>query len=426
MDLVSQSGLYPRCYRASRFTGTARTVAMNIAASRCISIPNFGIPRTVLGFWLLHVVISLAFGFYLQANPELAEAPWFSTPDWAGNLAHWDMNWEMRMADQGYGPFFSPQTSAKFPLAALSTRLLHQVFGISTQVALFIINKVGTLVGFWALWRLVNCLYDPVTANRVVGYAAFSLFGTSFIYWMSYPDPLFLAWWALAFEALFAGKSYRAGLWATLAVWTRPQGALLLPIFALSILVTSLKTHGLRPTLFNRVFWSNVFSACLLPAVALIAWVIRISDVTLIPFSPYAAQKGLRQSGLIWPWQRIIERFQTLFQDAQALSKGQWLESYQLVLMVILLLVVCIVCWRGKLRWELLAFTVLSIFLPLFTAIVAVGRFAILTFLPLAFVYIIPVKHRWIDFGLWLIGLALSLWVLFALNIASLQMNYIP
>jgi hypothetical protein len=387
---------------------------------------KIGIPRIVMTLWLMHLAISLAFGLYLQANPELSEAPWFFAPDWASNLAHWDVLWETRMADQGYGPDFSPQTSAKFPLAALSARLIHQAFGVSLQVALFIVNKVGMLLGFWALWRLVNRLYDSTIANRVVGYVTCSLFGTSFIYWMSYPDPLFLAWWVLAFEALFAGKNYRAGLWATLAVWTRPQGALLLPVFALSILVTSLKTHGLRSTLFNCVFWSNVFSACLIPTFALITWVVRVSDVTLIPFSPYTVQKDLRQTSLIWPGQRIIQRFQTLFQDAQALSKGQWLESYQLVLVIILVIVLCVICWRGKLRWELLAFTVLSIFLPLLTAIVAVGRFAILTFLPLAFVYIIPAKHRWLDIVFWIIGIGLSLWVLFALNIASQAITYIP
>jgi hypothetical protein len=395
-------------------------------APRHLSMPKIGIPRIVVVLWLLHILISLTFGFYLQANPEISEAPWFFAPDWASNLAHWDVLWETRIADQGYGPDFSPQTSAKFPLAALSARLLHQAFGLSLQVALFIVNKIGILIGFWALWRLVNRLYDSTTANRVVGYVACSLFGTSFIYWMSYPDPLFLAWWALAFEALFTGKPYRAGLWATLAVWTRPQGALLLPIFALSILINSLKERGFKPTILNPAFWSNVFSACLLPALALIAWVIRVSDVTLIPFSPYAVQKDLRQTGLIWPGQRIIQRFQTLFQNSQALSKGQWLETYQLVLVIILLLVLCVVCWRGKLRWELLAFTVLSIFLPLLTAIVAVGRFAILTFLPLAFVYIIPAKYRWLDVVLWIIGIGLSLWLLFALNVASQAITYIP
>lgn len=393
---------------------------------RRITLPKVGIPPAVLFFWMLHIGISLGFGFYLQANPELPEAPWFSSPDWAGNLAHWDMNWEMRMVDQGYGPDFDPQTSAKFPLAALSARLIHQALGVSIQVALFIVNKIGVLVGFWALWLLVNRLYNASIANRVVGYVACSLFGTSFIYWMSYPDPLFLAWWALAFEALFAGKTYRAGLWATLAVWTRPQGALLLPVFALSILVTSHKTHGLRSMLLNRVFWTNLFSACLIPSLALITWVIRVSDVTLIPFSPYVVQKDLRQTGLIWPGQRIIERFQTLFYDAQTLSLGQWLESYQLVLSIILLLVLCVVCWRGKLRWELLAFSVLSVFLPLLTAITAVGRFAILTFLPAAFVFLIPAKYRRLDTLLWTIGMLLSMLVFIVINIFTMQIYYVP
>src|ERR1044071_5700230 len=137
---------------------------MNIAAARRFSIPNLGIPRILVALWLLHLIISLAFAFYLQANPELPEAPWFSSPDWAGNLAHWDMNWEMRIADQGYGPYFMPQTSAKFPMAALLTRLQNQVFGFSMQVGLFIVNKLGSLLGFWALWRLMNRHYDSVTA----------------------------------------------------------------------------------------------------------------------------------------------------------------------------------------------------------------------------------------------------------------------
>lgn len=126
----------------------------------------FNIPRRVLLLWLLHLVISLAFGLYLQANPELAEAPMFSTPDWAGNLAHWDVNWELSITDQGYGADFSPQTSAKFPLASLLARIQHQLFGLPIQVALFIVNKLGVLLGLWALWRLVAKLYDSTTADR--------------------------------------------------------------------------------------------------------------------------------------------------------------------------------------------------------------------------------------------------------------------
>jgi len=255
---------------------------------------------------------------------------------------------------------------------------------------------------------------------------ACALFGTSFIYWMSYPDPLFLAWWALAFDALFRRQPYRAGLWATLAVWTRPQGALLLPIFALSILIDSLKTYGLKPTIISRVFWSNVLSACLLPSLALMAWVIRVSDVTGIPFSPYAAQQDVRTTGLIWPWQRIIERFQAMLQLTKTLTLGQWLEGYQLALILVTLLILCVVCWRRKLRWELLAFTVLSVFLPLMTAIFAIGRFATLTVLPLAFVYVIPAQRRWMDTLLWAIGIILSLLVLVSLNITALQVGYVP
>jgi hypothetical protein len=397
-----------------------------VIASRRLALPKIGIPPAVIFFWLLHVGISLGFGFYLQANPELPEAPWFSSPDWAGNLAHWDVNWEMRIADQGYGPDFVPQTSAKFPLAALSARLIHQLLGVSIQVALFIVNKFGVLVGFWALWRLVNRLFDPLTAHRAVGYMACALFGTGFIYWMSYPDPLFLAWWALAFDALFAKQYYRAGLWATLAVWTRPQGALLLPVFALSILVNHLRTHGFRATFFGRAFWANVFSACLIPSLALIAWVIRVSDVTLIPFSPYAAQQDVRQTGLIWPWQRIIQFVDDLQRLTQFTYIGMRLEAVQLILVGLLLVVLGVLSFRRKLPWELSLFSLMCVFLPLMTAIFAVGRFATMTFLPVGFVFLVPVKYRRLDILLWVIGLLLSMLVFIVLNMFSLQIYYVP
>ncbi len=397
-----------------------------VIASRRLTLPHIAIPRMVLAFWLLHLVISLAYGFYMQDHPELPEAPWFSTPDWAGALAHWDINWEMRIADQAYGPEFTPQTSAKFPLAALTARLLHQVFGFSVQVALFIVNKVGVLAGFWALWRLVARLYDPLTADRAVGFMACTLFGTSFIYWMSYPDPLFLAWWALAFTALFDGQPYRAGLWATLAVWTRPQGALLMPVFALSLLIAAVRVDGWKRALFTRRFWQQVLSACLIPSVALIAWVVRVSDVTAIPFSPYLAQRDVRQTGLMMPWQRIYERIQLMLSQTQVMTPGKWLEAWQLLLLVAGLLVLLVVWWRGRLRWELLLFTTLSVFLPLLTDIFAIGRFSTITFLPLVFVFIIPPRRRWLDTLLWCVGIVLSLLVMLSLNITAYQAGYVP
>lgn len=401
------------------------------------------IPRSVLFAWLLHLIISLAFGFSLQANPDAVEAQWFSTPDWAGNLAHWDVNWEIRISDQGYGPDFSPQTSAKFPLASLFARLLHQLLRLPIQVALFIVNKTSLLAGLWALWRLVARLYDAPTADRAVRYMAFPLFGTAFIYWMSYPDVLFLLWWSLAFTYLFEGNYLRAGLLATLAVWTRPQGAILVPVFALSILFGS--SHVLNPSktisnlcglrvlcgsisysLRTRAFWQKVLAACLIPALGLVGWLIRISDVTGIPFSPYIAQADVGRANLRWPWQRIGERLHWMTTQGEPLNAGRWVENWQLALIVLGLLVMLVVWWRGKLRWELLAFSALSIGLPLATAIMAIGRFATLTWLPLVFIYVIPARWRWLDALLWLAGIGLAVAILANINLKPSDWYYVP
>ncbi|MEZ4671069.1 MAG: hypothetical protein R3E39_24455 [Anaerolineae bacterium] len=384
------------------------------------------VPRSVVFAWLLHVIISLVFGFTVQANPETTEAQWFSTPDWAGNLAHWDVNWEIRISDQGYGPDFSPQTSAKFPLAALTARLIHQVLHVPMQVALFLINKAGLLLGLWALWRMVAGMSDIRTADRAVRFMAFPLLGTAFIYWMSYPDVLFLAWWALAFTCLWEGNYLRAGLIATLAVWTRPQGAVLVGVMGLSVLVEAARNKGLFVTLRSGVFWRHVLAACIIPVLGLVGWIIRVSDVAGIPFSPYVAQGDVGRGEFIWPWERIVERVQWMANQSEPLNGGYWTELWQLALIMLGLVILIVVWRRGKLRWELVLFSVLSIGLPLATGVMAIGRFATMTWLPLAFMYIIPARWRWLDGVLWLVGVGLAVAVLTNINLTPSDWYYVP
>lgn len=393
--------------------------------TRLASLPRPPLPAVVLVSWGWHLIITLVFAFILQANPELPEAPWFSTPDWAGNLAHWDVNWEFRIVDQGYGPDFSPQTSAKFPLAALFARLLHQAFNLPIQVALFIVNKAGLLLALSALWHLVARLHNPPAANRAIGYIAFPIFGTAFIYWMSYPDPLFLAWWALAFTSLFQRRYFRAGLWTVLAVWSRPQGALLLPVFALSILLHHRAELRAGLTAASRVL-RPLLAACLLPTLALIAWVIRVSDVTAIPFSPYLAQSDVRQTGLMWPWDRLALRLNFMLTEPPPLNPGYWLEAWQLLLIIVGLIALIALAYRRRLPWELCLFSGLSVAFPLLTGIIAIGRFATLTWLPLVFIYCIPPRLHWLDSLLWALGLILSLAVLIGLNLANTGLYYVP
>lgn len=205
-----------------------------------------------------------------------------------------------------------------------------------------------------------------------------------------------------------------------------PQGALLLPVFALSIIVISIKTHGIRAALRTQAMWIKLVSACFLPAIALIAWIIRVSDVTGIPFSPYVAQRDVRPSGLIWPWQRILDRFLWMLNPTEPLSLGRWLEGWHLALLLFTLIALCLIYWRGRLRFEVWLFTLLSIFLPLMTAIFGIGRFATLTWLPLVFVHIIPAHRRLLDRVLWSFGIILSLLVFIALDIYSGQVAYVP
>jgi hypothetical protein len=383
-------------------------------------------PPAVLLAWLIHLAISLMFGLILQANPELPESPWFFAPDWASNLAHWDLHWEARTVDQGYGADFVPQTSAKFPLAAMTARLLVQTTGVSIPAALFVVNKVGVLAGLWALWLLVDALYDRRAANRAVGYVAFSLLGTAYIYWMSYPDPLFLAQWALAFYWFYRGCYYQAGLVTTLAVWTRPQAALLIGVFALSVVVSQAKTRGLGRALRSPGLWRQGLAVCLPPTLGLAAWVIHISNITGISFSPYVAQAESGRADLMWPWQRLILRAGVMLQEWRTLPFGIWLEGWQLLLVLAGLIGIVVLVRRGTLRWELALFTLLSVFIPLTTRVMAIGRFATLTWIPLVLIGLIPARYRWLDGLLWAVGLALGLVVLVGINIFPLETIFVP
>jgi hypothetical protein len=384
--------------------------------------------------WMVHVAISLGVGFFLQARPELPASPWFYTPDWAGNLAHWDVLWEARIADQGYGPDFFPQTSSKFPLMAMAARGLHLAFGTPIQIGLFIVNKAGLLAGLWALWRLIERMNGREYAALAVGYVAFPLVGTAYMYWMSYPDVLFLAWWALAFADFFDGRYYRAGLWTTLAAWTRPQGAVLIGVFGLAIVVRGLKSHPLPPSpspLRNEGenkggIVTRLIMTCAMPIVGLIVWVVRVSDVTGIPFSPYVAQVDSGRGDLMWPWERLTLRVNGMVANSSDLYAGIWLEAWQLALILFGLGILVYACWRGRLRWELVVFSIISIFLPLLTRIMAIGRFSTMTLLPVALVYLIPTRWKTLHLLIWIVGLGLSLFVMAGLNLFPRELAYVP
>ena len=374
-------------------------------------------PRAVALAWLAHLAISLGFGLALQANPELPEAPWFFAPDWASNLAHWDVQWEVIIAEQGYGPDFQPQTSAKFPLLALTARLLAQVSGLSLPAALFALNKLGTLAGLWAVWALANDLYDRTMADRTVGYLAFPLTGTAYVYWMSYPEPLFLAQWALAFLFVVRRQEARAGLMAVLAVWTRPQGALLVAALGLDVLAGE---RRLSARLGRRAL-----IVCLPPALALAAWLAHISALTGIPFSPYAAQAESGRA-LAWPWERVLRRAAWMVENPGAIWPGHWLEAWQLLLIALGLAALLVLWRRGRVPGALAAFTLLGVALPLATRILAIGRFSALTWLPVVPALVIPARWRALDWALWALGAGLALWALVGINTAPLATLYVP
>jgi hypothetical protein len=143
-----------------------------------------------------------------------------------GTFEHWDAQWFLHVAQDGYNPV----SAAFFPLYPALVWLLHWPFD-SYLVAGTLVSLASGGVTAWALARMAQPLLGEHGARDSVLYLA--LFPTAFVFTALYSDGLFLALSALAFLAALRGCSWTAGIAGGLAVATRLVGVALLPALAL-------------------------------------------------------------------------------------------------------------------------------------------------------------------------------------------------
>ncbi|HEY6029003.1 MAG TPA: glycosyltransferase family 39 protein, partial [Gaiellaceae bacterium] len=139
-----------------------------------------------------------------------------------GTFEHWDAQWFMHVARDGYNPV----SAAFFPLYPL---LVHGVAWVvrSTLVAGTLLSLASAGAAAWALAEIARPLLGPRGARDAVLYLA--LFPTAYVFTAVYSDALFLALSAASFLAASRGRSWAAGVAGGLAVATRLVGIALLP-----------------------------------------------------------------------------------------------------------------------------------------------------------------------------------------------------
>jgi hypothetical protein len=139
-----------------------------------------------------------------------------------GTFEHWDAQWFVHVAQDGYNPV----SAAFFPLYPALVHALAWVFR-STLVAGTLLSLASAGVAAWALAQLARPLLGDRAARDSVLYLA--LFPTAFVFTALYSDGLFLALSTLSFLAAARGRSWTAGIAGGLAVATRLVGIALLP-----------------------------------------------------------------------------------------------------------------------------------------------------------------------------------------------------
>ncbi|MBK8026497.1 MAG: hypothetical protein IPK19_35195 [Chloroflexi bacterium] len=341
----------------------------------------------VMPVWLSLCVISVFWGVSMEMVPGVMEGSLFYPNDWAANLAHFDPNDYLLIAEQGYSEGIQ---SVRFPLFPFLLRMLIGVTNLEGYVALFVLSKLFLLVGMVALWMLARHLWGMDQAQRVVLYTAFPLLGSGYTWLMSYAEPLYLALWASGFLLLFRRKIALAGLVAVLTVWVRPQAVLQVAGFAVVLAADVIQKEGWRG-LTTRQFWRDGLLACGLPLLAYTAWMLRISHVTQLPLSPMTAVQAYGRVDWVPPWDRVLERFRFVLNHS--FSEAGWtllFEDYQLLVALLSLCILIVLASRRRLPWGLVVFTALSILPGLSSSVTSVGRYALLTAIPIAPVFIIP------------------------------------
>jgi hypothetical protein len=139
-----------------------------------------------------------------------------------GTFEHWDAQWFLHVAKDGYNPV----SAAFFPLYPALVHALAWVFR-SYLVAGTLLSLASAGVAAWALAQIARPLLGDRGARDSVLYLA--LFPTAFVFTALYSDGLFLALSTLSFLAALRGRAWGAGLAGGLAVATRLVGIALLP-----------------------------------------------------------------------------------------------------------------------------------------------------------------------------------------------------
>jgi len=349
---------------------------------------------SVLPLWAGFVLTCFLWGSALESFPRPLQLPEYHGTGWAQNLSHGDAFANLMIADYGYGiqGRVDLQSSVRYPVFPMLTRYFSLMTGLSGAVSLFWVSQLALLVGLIGLWLLVEHLHDPTYADRAVMYMLFPLIGSGYTWVLSFPEPLHLLTWTLGFYFILRREFYLCALVTIIGVWTRPQAILILIPYAY-ILRDGLR-RGEYDNFMDQRLWRDGLFVGVIPFALHSAWILHVSNLTQLPFSPITAQAAYGRDELIAPWLTVIERFNGIFSGGDFFIRPEiFYETAQVILILILVAVLIALMLRQRVHPAVVIFSVLTVLLGLSSSLFAIGRFALLTWIPITFIYLVPRRY---------------------------------
>jgi Gpi18-like mannosyltransferase len=239
----------------------------------------------------------------------------------------WDAFWYVSIAEQGYSYSATQALNVAFlPGFPLAIRALTVV--VNPFTAGLIVSHVASLLAIVVFWRWVRERAGLHAAERAVLWLV--VFPYSFFFYTIYSEGLYFLLCTLALRAADRQRWVHAGIWATLAVLTRPMGVLLIPAFAWGIHQT-LRSGG-RP---RPVMAMAALPAFALAAYGLYLW-LRFGD----PFAVITAQNVGWKVQPTWNVPgRTLENFLQTFRQPETTMRIHGLVQMLLPVALILLVV---------------------------------------------------------------------------------------
>lgn len=200
------------------------------------------------------------FGFSQIAMTLMPDLLWVTDPreyikqyPFLDGLCRWDCWHYGRIARESYT---EERWTNFFPLYPLLTRVLHEVTGIHTNLALLIVSNIACLGAFLVIYRIYTTVAEENTARW--GLMLFAAYPFSFFQAMGYPESLMLFFSALAVLLALRGNH----IWAGIALGFGTLGRHVALFTGPALVIAQLRQRGPHP---KRLLLSPAILGLLFP-----------------------------------------------------------------------------------------------------------------------------------------------------------------